>query len=101
MNRLLLLATCALLSLTAGVCHAKEGKIVKGANGTKWCCPGGKVSDGCEKGANSTPVGARCNFATSAHVVPKPTVEPRAVGVSNELTPSKKSATEEKSPTPN
>ena len=100
MNKLILLATCALLSLTAGVCHAKEGKIVKGSNGTKWCCPGGKISDGCEKGANSTPAGARCNFATIL-AVPKLTVEPRAVGVSNELTPPKKSASEEKSLTPN
>lgn len=100
MNRLVVLATCALLSLTAGVCHAKEGKIVKGENGTKWCCPNGKKSDSCEKGANSTPVGARCNFA-SVYVLPKPTVEPRTVDASNGPTPPKKSATEEKSPTPN
>ena len=42
---------------------AKEGVIVKGENGTKWCCPDGKKSDKCVKGDSSTPAGKRCNFA--------------------------------------
>ena len=64
MNRLLLAASFAMLVLATGAIQAKEGKIIKGNNGTKWCCPGGKVSAGCEKGAASTPVGASCNFAS-------------------------------------
>lgn len=86
MNRRLLMTSLALLGLAAGVSHAKDGLIVKGNNGTKWCCPGGKISDGCEKGASSTPVGAHCNFAARAYVAPKSTVQPRAAEASSALT---------------
>lgn len=80
MHRRLLMTSFAMLALAAGVAHAKDGYIIKGLNGTKWCCPGGKVGDGCEKGANSTPVGARCNFA-SVQAGPGSTGDIRAAGV--------------------
>ena len=34
---------------------AKSGIIVKGDNGTKWCCVDGVKGDTCEKGASSIP----------------------------------------------
>ncbi len=57
---------------------AKEGFIVKGDNGTKWCCPPpspGKKGPDCEKGASTIPVGKRCNFAGPGKLVP---INPRA-----------------------
>jgi hypothetical protein len=60
---LLLAATAACLLLNANA-YAKPGKIVKGENGTKWCCVDGVKGDTCEKGASSIPVGAHCNFAS-------------------------------------
>ena len=43
----------------------QSGIIVAGENGTKWCCPDGVKGPKCEQGANSTPVGAACNFASA------------------------------------
>ena len=80
MHRRLLMTSFAMLALAAGVAHAKDGYIIKGLNGTKWCCPGGKVGDGCEKGASTSPVGARCNFA-SVQGGPRTTGEIRTGGV--------------------
>lgn len=54
----------AALSLSTTGSFAKSGIIVKGENGTKWCCVGGVKGDTCEKGASSIPAGANCNFAS-------------------------------------
>lgn len=62
-------------SATRPVAGNQEGIIVAGENGTKWCCPGGVKSDKCEKGADSTPVGAACSFASKAVI---PQLPPRA-----------------------
>ncbi len=78
MNRFLLAASFAMLVLATGAIQAKEGQIIGGSNGTKWCCPGGKASDGCEKGASSTPLGAKCNFASRAATKPD-VLTPRTV----------------------
>jgi hypothetical protein len=64
MKTALLVVSFLALSLAAGDSQAKQGVIVKGLNGTKWCCPDGKISDRCEKGAASIPVGGNCNFAS-------------------------------------
>jgi hypothetical protein len=55
----------AFLAFLATEASAKTGVIVKGENGTKWCCVDGVKDDTCVKGASSIPTGKRCNFASS------------------------------------
>lgn len=69
--RALFLTVILAMLVFAGMANAKDGTIVAGNNGTKWCCPGGIKGDGCEKGAASTPIGAKCNFA-SKNTIPLP-----------------------------
>jgi hypothetical protein len=64
MNRFILIAVSLALVGLSPLAQAKEGVIVKGENGTKWCCPKGEKGPDCEKGASTIPVGARCNFAS-------------------------------------
>ena len=64
MKKILLASTLAVVGIFAANVYAKEGKIVTGNNGTKWCCPGGVKGDGCEKGVSTIPDGAACNFAS-------------------------------------
>jgi hypothetical protein len=45
---------------------AKEGKIITGNNGTKWCCVGGVNGDTCNQGSSTIPNGADCDFALRA-----------------------------------
>ncbi len=66
MKKILLASSLAVLGMFAANVYAKEGKIVTGDHGTKWCCPNGKKGDGCVKGASSIPNGAACSFATKA-----------------------------------
>lgn len=65
MNRSILIAVAVVLASASPWAMAKEGTIVQGENGTKWCCPNGEKGPHCEKSlSNGTPVGARCNFAS-------------------------------------
>jgi hypothetical protein len=65
-HRLLIAVGAAFLAFLTTEASAKTGIIVKGENGTKWCCVGGVKGDTCEKGASSIPTGAGCNFASRA-----------------------------------
>lgn len=73
MNRSILIAVAVVLAGASSWAMAKEGTIVKGENGTKWCCPGGVKGPDCEKGASTIPEGARCNFASLLVPVDPPT----------------------------
>ena len=43
---------------------ARPGVIIKGENGTKWCCPPpGTKGPNCEQGVSTLPQGKLCNFA--------------------------------------
>ncbi|MEH6418591.1 hypothetical protein [Pseudomonas sp. CGJS7] len=64
MNRFVLILVSFVLAGASPLALAKEGVIVQGENGTKWCCPKGEKGPDCEKGASTIPVGARCNFAS-------------------------------------
>jgi hypothetical protein len=55
-----------LFTLLTSNASAKPGIIVKGENGTRWCCVEEQKGLTCEKGASSIPVGANCNFASRA-----------------------------------
>ena len=74
---LLALAAASVTFFTAEA-SAKAGVIVKGENGTKWCCVDGVKGDTCEKGASSIPVGANCNFASRLTTQPVGTEPPAA-----------------------
>lgn len=63
MNRCTLFAVAVVLASVSPWAVAKQGVIVQGENGTKWCCPKGEKGPDCNKGASTIPVGARCNFA--------------------------------------
>ena len=75
MNRYVLLAAfvffaatsqaSAAVSQAGGPKPTQSGIIVAGENGTKWCCPDGVKGPKCEQGADSTPVGEACNFASA------------------------------------
>ena len=66
---------------------AKSGIIVKGENGTKWCCGDGVKGDTCEKGASSIPSGANCNFAS--RTVPIQPLEAGAPAAEQQINKSK------------
>ena len=97
MKKLMVVVSLMLLGMSP-VLFAKEGKIVKGENGTKWCCPNGVKGDGCEKGANSTPAGARCNFASAMVPGPKANPTPKAHETPLQLERGGKAAIKDMSP---
>lgn len=65
-SKILIAASTALFTFLVAEASAKSGVIVKGENGTKWCCVDGQKGDSCVKGSSSTPAGSACNFAERA-----------------------------------